>query len=114
MMVIVGPVNQVVGWQQKLDFSPMLHWLLWERSWVQTHGSVSRCAVDCIGSPSCREQWICSNLLTIARKVVTYGDYPQEAYAGHMWTSIRSVRVVLVRFSPTGCTSIQITATLGY
>jgi hypothetical protein len=45
--------------QHKLDFSPLLHWLFWERSWVRTHGSVSRRAVDCVGSPSSRGQWIC-------------------------------------------------------
>jgi hypothetical protein len=31
-----------------------------------------------------------------------------------MWTSVGSVHVVLVGFSPTGCTSIRIVATLGY
>jgi hypothetical protein len=30
------------------------------------------------------------------------------------WTSMRSVRVVCIRFSPVGCTSIQITMTLIY
>jgi hypothetical protein len=49
-----------------------------------------------------------------SRKVATYGDRPQEAYAGHTWTGVGSVRVVLVRFSPVGCTSIQIAATLRY
>jgi hypothetical protein len=31
-----------------------------------------------------------------------------------VWTGVESVHGVLVRFSPAGCTSIQITATLGY
>jgi hypothetical protein len=39
---------------------------------------------------------------------------PQEAYVGRTWTGVGSVRVVLVGFSLAGCTSIQITATLGY
>jgi hypothetical protein len=43
-----------------------------------------------------------------------YGDRPQEAYAGIMWTDMGSVHVVLVEFSSAGCTSIRIVATLGY
>jgi hypothetical protein len=31
---------------------------------------------------------------------------PQEAYVGRTWTGVGSVRVVLVGFSPAGCTSI--------
>jgi hypothetical protein len=30
------------------------------------------------------------------------------------WTGVRSVRVMFVEFSPTGCTSIRIAATLRY
>jgi hypothetical protein len=45
MLVFMGPVSLVFGWQEKIDFSPLLHWLFWERSWVQTRGSISRCAV---------------------------------------------------------------------
>jgi hypothetical protein len=41
-------------------------------------------------------------------------DRPHEAYVGRTWTGVRSVRVVLVGFSPVGCTSIRIVATLGY
>jgi hypothetical protein len=51
MLVFMGPVSLVVNCQQKLDFSPLLHWLLWERSWVRTLGSVNRRAVDYVGSP---------------------------------------------------------------
>jgi hypothetical protein len=47
-------------------------------------------------------------------KVATYGDHPQEVYAGRTWTGVGSIRVVLVRFSPAGCTSIRIAVTLGY
>jgi hypothetical protein len=42
------------------------------------------------------------------------GDCPQEAYVGCTWTDVGSVRVVLVRFPPTVCTSIRIAATLRY
>jgi hypothetical protein len=47
-------------------------------------------------------------------KVFTYGDCPQKSYAEHAWTGVRSVCVVLVGFSPTGCTLIRIAATLRY
>jgi hypothetical protein len=114
MLVIMGPVSLVVGCQQKLDFSSLLHWLLWERSWVWTHESVSYRAMDCVRSPSSRRQWIYSNLLTTARKVTTYGDHLQEAYAGHIWTGVGSIHVVLIGFFPTGCTSIRIVVTLEY
>jgi hypothetical protein len=43
-----------------------------------------------------------------------YMDHLQEAYVGRTWTGVGSVRVMLVEFSPTGCTSIQIVVTLGY
>jgi hypothetical protein len=43
-----------------------------------------------------------------------YGDYQQKAYTGHTWTGVGSIRVMLIGFSPTGCTSIRITVTLGY
>jgi hypothetical protein len=110
----MGPVNLVVGHRQELGLCPLLHWLVRERSWVQTHGSVSRRAVDCVGSPFSQEQWNLSKSVGASRKVATYGDHPQEAYAGRTWTGVESVRVVLVEFSPTGCTSIRIVVTLGY
>jgi hypothetical protein len=47
-------------------------------------------------------------------KVARYGDRPQEAYTGHIWTGVENVCVVLVGFSPTGCASIQIAAALEY
>jgi hypothetical protein len=110
----MGPVNLVVGHRQELGLRPLLHWLVQERSWVRTRGSVSRCAVDCVGSPFSREQWDLSKSIGASQKVATYGDRPQEAYARRMWTGVESVCVVLVRFSPAGCTSIRIAATLGY
>jgi hypothetical protein len=47
-------------------------------------------------------------------KVVTYGDCPQKAYAGHAWTGVGSLRGMLVGFSPAGCTSIRFAVTLRY
>jgi hypothetical protein len=81
---------------------------------VRTHGSVSRRVVDCVGSPFSREQWDMSKSVGASRKVATYRDRPREAYAGRTWTGVGSVCVVLVGFSPAGCTSIRIAATLGY
>jgi hypothetical protein len=55
-----------------------------------------------------------SNSVGGSWKAATYGDHPQEAYVGRTWAGVGSVRVVLVGFSPAGCTSIRIVATLGY
>jgi hypothetical protein len=110
----MGPVNLVVGHRQELGLRPLLHWLVQERSWVRTRGSVSRRAVDCVGSPFSWEQWDLTKSIGASRMVATYGDRPQEAYAGCTWTSVGSVRVVLVGFSPAGCISIRIAVTLGY
>jgi hypothetical protein len=76
-----------------------------------------------IGQPACwglcREPFfsgavIPSNSVGGSWKVATYGDRPQKAYAGRTWTCVGSVRVMLVGFSPAGCISIRIAATLGY
>jgi hypothetical protein len=102
----MGLVNLVVGHRQELGLRPLLHWLVRERSWVRTRGSVSRRAVDCVGSPFSQEQWNLSKSVSALRKVATYGDRSREAYAERTWTGVGSVRVMLVGFSPTGCTSI--------
>jgi hypothetical protein len=47
-----------------------------------------------------------SKSVGVSRKIAMYGDCPQEAYAGRMWTGVESIRVMLVGFSPAGCTSI--------
>jgi hypothetical protein len=110
----MGPVSLVACHRQKLDLSLLLHWLAWERNWVRTCGLVSRRAVDCVRSHFSQEQWDPSKSADDSWKVSTYEDYPQEAYARHMSTGMGSVCIMLVRFSPTRCTSIQITVTLGY
>jgi hypothetical protein len=110
----MSPVNLVVGHHRELGLRPLLHWLVREKIWVRTRGSVSRRALDCVGSPFSREQWDLSKSVDASRKVVTYGDRPQEAYVVRTWTGMRSVCVMLVGFFPAGCTSIRITATLGY
>jgi hypothetical protein len=43
-----------------------------------------------------------------------YGDRPQEVYVKRMWTGVGSVYVVLVEFSPVGCTLNRNAVTLGY
>jgi hypothetical protein len=110
----MGLINLVGGHRQELGLRPLLHWLVWERSWVRTRGSVSRRAVDCVGSHFSREQWDLSKSIGASQKVAMYGDRPQEAYAHRMWTGVESVRVVLVGFSPAGCTSIRIAVTFRY
>jgi hypothetical protein len=110
----MGPVSLVAYHRQKLSISLMLHWWAWERNWVWTHRSASRRDVNCIRSPFSREQWNPSKSIDDSWKVVIYGDCPQEAYARRTWTGVGSVHVVLIRFSPVWCTSIRITATLGY
>jgi hypothetical protein len=55
-----------------------------------------------------------SNSVGDSWKVATYGDRPQEAYAGRTWAGTGSIHVVLVGFFPAECTSIQITVTLRY
>jgi hypothetical protein len=47
----MGPVSLVAYRQQRVALPPLLQWLSWERNWVQTHKSVSQCAVDYVGSP---------------------------------------------------------------
>jgi hypothetical protein len=110
----MGPINLVVGHRQELGLRPLLHWLAQERSWVWTRGSVSRHAVYCIASPFSREQWHLSKSVGVSRKVAMYGDRPQEVYVKRMWTGVGSVYVVLVEFSPVGCTLNRNAVTLGY
>jgi hypothetical protein len=68
----MNPVNLVVGHHQKLGLRPLLHWLVRERSWVRTHRSVSRCAMDYVGSPFSWEQWDLSKSIGASWKVATY------------------------------------------
>jgi hypothetical protein len=110
----MGPVNLVVGHRQELALRPLLHWLVWERSWVRTRGSVNRRAIDCVRNPFSQEQWDLSKSVGASQKVTMYADRPQEAYAGCTWIGVGSIRVVLVGISSVGCTSIRIAATLGY
>jgi hypothetical protein len=109
----MGPVSLVVCHQQVLGLSALLQWLCWEQNWGGSHGPLS------LAKRWSQEHFFSgvvhtSNPVDDPRKVATYGDRPQEAYVEHTWTGVRSVHVVLVGFSPTGCTSIRIVVTLGY
>jgi hypothetical protein len=109
----VGPVSLVVCHQQVLGLSALLQWLCWEKNWGESRGPLSRA-----------ERWSRkhffsgavhpSNPIDNSWKVATYGDRPQEAYAGRTWTGMGSIHVVLVGFSSAGCTSIRIAVTLRY
>jgi hypothetical protein len=85
MLVFMGPVRLVVGCQQKFGFSLLLQWLVRERSWVRTCGSLSW-AGGCVGSPSSWEQWICSNLLMIVRKLAICGPCEIRIVLNHTRT----------------------------
>jgi hypothetical protein len=90
----------LVGLGEKLGMDP---WISQPRVlWIMSEALFSR------------EQWDPSKFVDDSWKVATYGDCPQEAYAGYTWTGVGSVCVVLIRFSPVGCTSIRITVTLRY
>jgi hypothetical protein len=109
----MDPVSLVVCRQHVIGLSALLQWLCWERNWGGSHEPLSR------AKRWSREHFFSgavhpSNPVDDSQKVATYEDHPQEAYTGHTWTGVESVRVVLVGFSPTECTSIQIAATLGY
>jgi hypothetical protein len=73
MLVFMGPVSLVAYHRQKLGLSLLLQWLAWERNWVQTCGSVSWHAVDCVRSPFSREQWDSSKSVDVLRRVATCG-----------------------------------------
>jgi hypothetical protein len=108
------PITLVVGHHESLPYAPcFIGWLGREAG----YGPVDRLAVrdvDCVGNPFSREQWDLSKSVGVSRKVATYEDCSQEAYAGRTWTCVISVCVVLVGFFPVECTSIQIIATLRY
>jgi hypothetical protein len=109
----MSPVSLVAYCQQKLVFFSPSHWLLWERSWVRSHGSVSRRVVGWVGSPSSSGRgsvqicwWLRERLLCVGR-------------VRYVWSgTIRGLRVGCVwhvgQVFPTGCTSIRIIVTLGY
>jgi hypothetical protein len=69
----MGPVSLVAIVNRCLTLPPLLHWLAREKKYMQTRGSVSRCDVNCVGSPFSQEQWPCLTLLTTLRRVAICG-----------------------------------------
>jgi hypothetical protein len=61
---IYGPSKPNSRLSTDVCLSPLLHWLAQKRSWVRNHGSVSRCAMNYVGSPFSWEQWLCPTLST--------------------------------------------------
>jgi hypothetical protein len=66
---VMGLVSLVAWRQHMVTLSPLFQWLARERNWVWTHGSVSHRAVNYVGSPFSREQWLCPSLFTASQKV---------------------------------------------
>jgi hypothetical protein len=82
----MGPVSLVVGHRQELGLRPLLHWLAQEINWVWTRGLVSRCAVDCVGSPFSQEQWDLSKSISVSRRVAICGPCEIHMVFYHMQT----------------------------
>jgi hypothetical protein len=55
-------------------FIILFDWLAWERNWVRTRRSVSRRAVDCVGSPFSWEQWLCPTPSVIQERLPSNGS----------------------------------------
>jgi hypothetical protein len=86
MLVFMGPLSLVICRQQRVTLPPLLQWRARERNWVWIHGSVSRRAVDCVGSPFSREQWLSPLLLMMAEKVAICGSCEMRMFLDHMRT----------------------------
>jgi hypothetical protein len=74
-----------------------------------------------IGQPACcglyREPFFSGAValsITVDDFVCQVHGLPTGSIAGHTWTDAGSVRVMLIRVSPIGCTSIRITTTFRY
>jgi hypothetical protein len=102
--VFMGPVNRCSLLSTDSWLSLLLQWLCWDHS--AGLGVVSGALF--LGSSRV------SNAVNGLRKGATYVDFRYEVYTGRWWTGMRSVCVVCTGFSPIGCTSIRITATLRY
>jgi hypothetical protein len=63
----MGPVRLVACHQQRVALPPLFWFLSWERNWVQTYGSVSRRAVECVRSSGSiyRCWWLHERLLCV-------------------------------------------------
>jgi hypothetical protein len=108
--MIMDPVNLVAGYQQMLGFTPTTS-LVGSGEKLGTDPRIGQSA--CCGL--CREPFF-SGTVALLNYVGDYakGCHVRGAYAGHTWTGAGNVHVMLVGFSPAGCTSIRIAVTLRY
>jgi hypothetical protein len=82
---VYGPSKPSSQMSTEAWLFPLLQWLVQERSWVQTRGSLSR-AEGCVGSPSSRVQRIYSNLLITMWKVAICGPHEIRMILDHTRT----------------------------
>jgi Cft2 family RNA processing exonuclease len=94
--------------------SSLLHWLAQERNWVRTYGSVSRCAVDYVGSPFSEEQWLCPTLSMTRERLPRTGTARRKRMSSVHGLEWKAYVSCWLGFSPTWCTSIRIATTLRY
>jgi hypothetical protein len=110
---VYGSIKPSSRLSTEVWLSPLLHFLARERNWVRTHGSVSRRAVDYVGSlfsqssDSVQHRRWCAKGYYVWIKWNTYGPGP---YVDWAWKACG----MLIEFFLAGCTSIWIVATLGY
>jgi hypothetical protein len=109
----MGPVSLVACHQQRVALPLLLQCLSWERNWVWTHRSVSRRAVDYVGSPFSREQWLCPSMLMTSWKVAMCWPHEIRIVWKHTRTE-HGMRVACWSGFPCRCTSLWIATTLGY
>jgi hypothetical protein len=82
----MGSVSLVVGHRQEFGLRSLLYWLAQERKRVRTHGSVSRCAVNYVGSPFYQDQWDLSKPVGISQKVAICRPCEICMVLEHTWT----------------------------
>jgi hypothetical protein len=110
----MGPVSLVACWWQLCGFLHCFYGYEGERNWMGTRRSVSRRAGDVVRNSFFSGAVTLSNSVNDFAKDcymwTTWDTYDRGLYVDWAWKSCG----VLVGFSPIGCISIRITATLGY
>jgi hypothetical protein len=99
MLVFMSPVSLVAAVNRCLALPPLLQCLARERDWVRTRGSISRRAVDYVGSPFSQEQLPFSTLLTTTWNVTICGPREIHMVEGHMRTEREKCVVCCSGFS---------------
>jgi hypothetical protein len=87
MLVFMDPVSLVVYYQQRVALPPLLQWLAWERNWERTHGSVSRRAMDSVGSSGSvhRCWWWYEGLLYVDHVIYVWSWTIHGLSVGSVW-----------------------------